>query len=268
MCNAEKFDAVYHDVPTQLKDLLIEPWQQSTRSPNLPLYLIVIDALDEINGEGGSVFLRDLLTAIDKYNLRGFKFLVTSRSDPKVVTLCNSFTSEAVCWLQHSPIEEAELDIGTYLKTNLPKLASSPELADLGRRSGGLFIYAATVVKYLTPDPSITGQEQTEMLGDLLSNSYETASASDTTFLIDELYRQIMRDKFSKYKGKFLTRRLCILHTFLCTAERTSTSIVAALVAKGYDEVARAVAEDLHAVLYIQGGRVFLVSCFLSRLHF
>ena len=77
-----------------------------------------------------------------------------------------------------------------------------------------------------------------------------------------------MRDKFSKYKGKFLTRRLCILHTFLCTAERTSTSIVAALVAKGYDEVARAVAEDLHAVLYIQGGRVFLVSCFLSRLHF
>ena len=171
--------------------------------------------------------------------------------------LCKSFMSEAVCWLQHVPIEEAELDIGTYLKTKLPKLASSPELAELGRRTGGLFIYAATVVKYLTPYSSITIQEQTEMLSDLLSNSCESASASDATFLIDELYQQIMRDKFSKYKGKFLTRRLCILHTFLCTAERTSTSIVAALVAEGHDDIARAVVEDLHAVLYTQGNRVF-----------
>ena len=255
--NAENFDAVYHDVPTQLKDLLVKPWQQSTNDPKLPLYLIVIDALDEIKGDGGSAFLRNLLTAIDECNLRGFKFLVTSRTDPEVVTLCESFTSEAVCWLQHVPIEEAESDIGRYLKTKLPKLAHSLKLAELGRRTGGLFIYAATVVKYLTPYPSVTVQEQTEMLDDLLSNSCEAASASDATFLIDELYRQIMRDKFSKYKGRVLTRRLRILHAFLCTAERTSTSVVAVLIAEGHDDVARAVVEDLHAVLYTQGDRVF-----------
>ena len=254
---AEKFDAVYHDVPTQLRDLFVGPWQQSTPSAKLPLYLIVIDALDEIKDDGGSLFLRDLLAAIDDYNLRGFKFLVTSRSEPEVVTLCKSFTSEAVCWLQHVPIEEAELDIGTYLKTRLPKLASSPKLAKLGRQTGGLFIYAATVVKYLTPYPSITIQEQTEMLDDLLSHSSETASASDATFLIDQLYRQIMHDKFSKYKGRVLTRRLRILHTFLCTAERTSTSVVAALITEGDGDIARAVVEDLHAVLYTQGNRVF-----------
>jgi len=254
---AEKFDAVNHDVPTQLEDLLVGPWQQSTRSPELPLYLIVIDALDEIKGDGGSTFLRDLLAAINEYNLRGFKFLVTSRSVPEVVRLCKSFTSEAVCWLQHVPIEEAELDIMMYLETKLPKLARSPKLAELGKRTGGLFIYAATVVRYLTPYPSITIQEQTEMLGDLLSNSYESAFASDATFLIDELYRQIMCDKFSKYKGKVLTRRLRVLHTFLCTAERTSTSVVAALIAEGHDDVARAVVEDLHAVLYTKGNCVF-----------
>jgi hypothetical protein len=62
---AERFNAVNHDVPTQLMDLLISPWQQSTRSLELPLYLIVIDALDEIKGDGGSAFLRDLLTVID-----------------------------------------------------------------------------------------------------------------------------------------------------------------------------------------------------------
>ena len=256
---ADKFDAVNHDVSTQLEGLLVGPWQQSEamHGPELPPYLIVIDALDEIEGNGGSAFLQDLFTTINEYDLRGFKFLLTSRSDPEIIMLLESFTSSASRWLQHVPIEEAELDIGTYLRTKLPKLSSNPDLAELGRRAGGLFIYAATAVKYLTPHRSITIRDQTEMLSDLLSNSYDPASASDATFLIDELYRQIMRDTFSKYKGKFLTRRLHILYTFLCTAERTSTSTAAALLVEGDDEAARAVVEDLHAVLYTQDERVF-----------
>jgi hypothetical protein len=149
------------------------------------------------------------------------------------------------------------MDIRTYLKTKLPKLASSPELAELVRQADGLFIYAATAVKYLTPHRSITAREQTKMLENLVSKSYQPVSVNDTTFLIDALYRQIMVDAFSKFKDEFLTCRLHILYTFLCTAERTSTSIVAALVAEGDDDVALAVAEGLHAVLYIQGDRVF-----------
>ena len=258
---ADKFGAVNHDVSSQMKDLLVEPWQlsEATRDPELPPYLIVIDALDEIEGNGGSVFLRDLLIAINEYNLRGFKFLVTSRSDPKIVALCDSFASEVICRLQDVPIEEAKLDIETYLKTQLPELASSPEFAQLVQRAGGLFIYAATVVKYLTPIDSITVGEQTEMLKDFLSKSYEpTSSNDDATFLIDELYRQIMCETFSKLNVKVMARRLRTLYTFLCTAERTSPSIVAALVLDGDDKTAKAVVRDLHAVLYTtQDDQVF-----------
>ena len=81
---------------------------------------------------------------------------MTSRSDPKVVALCKLFASEVVCRLQEVPIEEAKADIETYLKTQLPELAGSPELTELGQRAGGLFIYTATAVKYLTPVDSIT----------------------------------------------------------------------------------------------------------------
>jgi hypothetical protein len=254
--NAQKFDAVHHDVPTQLRDLLIGPWK-STRNPQLPQYLIVVDALDEIKDGGGSAFLQELLTVIDEFDLRGFKFLVTSRPDPEVVTLCKSFTSEAVCWLQDVPIEEAESDIRTYLKAKLPKLAGVFELAELVRQADGLFIYAATAVKYLTPHRSITAREQTKMLKHLVSKSHKPTSANDATILIDGLYRQIMVDAFSKFKDEFLTCRLRILYTFLCTAERTSTSIAAALVAEEDEDVAMAIVEELHAVLYIQGDRVF-----------
>ena len=98
----DKFDAVNHNVSSQIMGLLTEPWQlsEATRPPDLPPYLIIIDALDEIKDDGGSEFLRDLLIAINEYDLRGFKFLVTSRSDPKIAALCKSFASEAVCRLQ------------------------------------------------------------------------------------------------------------------------------------------------------------------------
>ena len=174
---ANKFDAVDHEVAIQMKDLFVGPWQwsETTCPPELPPYLIIIDALDEIKDDKGPSFLSDLLKAIKGYDLRGFKFLVTSRSHPEVAALCESFTSE-VCRLQHVPIKEAKSDITTYLKTKLPKLARSPEFADLGRRVGGLFIYAATVVKYLTPRASITVTEQTTMLKGFLSKSDKLAS--------------------------------------------------------------------------------------------
>ena len=256
---ADKFDAVNHDVSSQMKDLFVGPWQlsEAARRAELLPYLIVIDALDEIKGDGGSAFLHDLLISINENDLRGLKFLVTSRSDPKVAALCESFSSEAICRLQDVPIEEAKSDIEAYLRNQLPELAGSPKFVELGQRADGLFIYAATAVKYLTPHDSITLGEQTEMLNEFLSKSYEPASSSDATSLVDGLYRHIMYDAFSNFRGKFLARRLSTLYTFLCTAERTSTSIVAALVLDGDGDTAKAVLRDLHAVLYTQDDQVF-----------
>ena len=98
-----------------MKDLLVEPWQLSepTCDPGseLPPYLVVIDALDEMKDNGGSVFLLNLLVAIHEKDLRGLKFLEMSQPDPKVAALCKSFASEAVCCLQDIPIAEAKSDI-------------------------------------------------------------------------------------------------------------------------------------------------------------
>ena len=255
---ADKFDAVNHDVSSQMKGLLVEPWQlsEAARHPELPLYLIIIDALDEIKDDGGSPFLRDLLIAIDKYDLRSFKFLVTSRTDPKVAALCESFASEAVCRLQDVPIQEAKSDIETYLKSQLPELARSPKFAELGQRVGGLFVYAAFVVAHLsdlTWRHSITVTRADEILDDFFS----TLSRPDMNTSVDNLYRQIMDDTFSNLSGEVLARRLRTLSTFLCTAEPISASMVAALVPDCDDGDAEAVLRDLHAVLYIQDDRVF-----------
>ena len=48
-----------------------------------------------------------------------------------------------------------------------------------------------------------------------------------------------------------------ILYTFLCTAEHTSTSVIATLLSDDDDGAARAVLRSLHPVLYTQDDRVF-----------
>ena len=59
------FDAVNYGVQAQIQDLLVKPWRASEddrkADPSTPpCYLVVIDALDEIEGDGGSKFLQDL----------------------------------------------------------------------------------------------------------------------------------------------------------------------------------------------------------------
>ncbi|KAF8694677.1 hypothetical protein AX14_001956 [Amanita brunnescens Koide BX004] len=257
LLRADKFGSV--DVLSkQMKDLLIGPWQRSAndRRPELPPYLVVIDALDEIEGEGGPVFLRDLLMTVNSDQFQGLKFLITSRPHPDLASLCATFSSNAVCRLYEVPTDTVKADIVTYLKHKLPNLRDEPELTKLAQEADGLFIYAATVVRYITLRPKMAKGEQIDLMRKLFGST--GAMSSTTASLVDELYRQILREAFSNLEDKPFRTRLRILHTFLCTEDRVSPSIAAALSSDtGTEEQASIVVEELHAVLYVKEGCVF-----------
>ena len=253
----DKFDSA-DKLTEQMVDLFVGPWQKGEpqRHTELPPYLIIVDALDEIEAGGGSKFLQDILKTTNRRPLRGLKFLVTSRPDPHVVELCKSFSSNAVCRLQDVLIEHVGSDITKYLNDKLPNFAGKPELETITQLVDGLFISAATMVRYLTPRPSITVDEQRKLLSKL--HDQQSISANDVrrpSVLIDELYQQILRDAFSGLHSDLFSSCLRILHTFLCTSERTSTSLAAALLSES-DETAIAVLNDLHAVLYCKDDQV------------
>ncbi|KAF5327850.1 hypothetical protein D9619_004969 [Psilocybe cf. subviscida] len=141
----------------QLEHLLFGPWQKSEAArhadTSMPQhYLIVIDALDEIDGEGGSEFLRALVSAVNKINnkyLDGLKFFVTSRSDESLVNHVKQLQQKQLYHLQDVKPEEAYDDVATYLRASLPHF-KGPEMDQLVDQAAGLFIYAATVVKEFT----------------------------------------------------------------------------------------------------------------------
>ena len=249
------------DPSKQLKDLLVVPWQQfADTSPNSILLpcLVIVDALDEVDQRGGSEFLRDLLETINEGHLRGLRFLVTSRPDPELTELCSSFESDAICHLYEVPTAKVEADISLYLKTELPQLRNEPQLATLVQKADGLFIYAATVVRYINPR-RMAKLEQLRLLGKILGN--HTLTTSRTPSLIDALYQQILWAAFCELDEDTFCDRLKILHTLLCSEERVSTSVAGRLTSdlactEDLAEVAKVVVDELHAVLYFKGDRV------------
>ena len=212
---------------------------------------MVIDALDEVDGRDGSGFLRDLLDSINKHRLQGLKFFATSRSDPDLVAHLESFKDKQVYRLGQVPIEEAQADITTYLNVSLGYSIGRPEMEKIAAQAAGLFIYAATVVKYVEGYASVEHEERLSTL--FVENPEET--------LLDGLYHRVLLDAQRRFKSRHY---LDILHTFLCTAERTSTSLVAELLispnktnpTRSYTEIVDGVLMSLHAVLYAENNKV------------
>ena len=233
----------------QIDELLAKPWQASIRQcRDLPTAIVVVDALDEC--DRGSEFLTELLRVIHANQLTGIKFLVTSRPEPKIVNLCKSFPPNAVCKLHEVDTANVQDDILKYLQEALPELKDGPELALLSQRAGGLFIYATTAVRFISPlDSSRSVSEMRFHLQAILnSENLSFHDPSDERLLVDELYGRILAAAF-RDTGVRATR-LRILHTIVCAESRIDASVLANLMDTDQDTVKK-VAESLHAVLYI-----------------
>jgi hypothetical protein len=264
LVDANKFDSVR--IPLrQMQDLFVDPWQRSTSdSPDdLSPYLIVIDALDEVEDRGGLTFLHALLTTIQKGNLQGLKFLVTSWEDNNVASLCEGFSSDVVCHLHKVAEEDVSADILRYLDAELPCLDKG-EHAELAQQAGGLFIYAATAVRYMTPQDGLTRGEQLKLMRNLLGDSgdpkpWDPNEDPEEPLQVDILYHQIVSEAFGRLKKELCLPHLRFLYTLLCTKECVSVSVAARLLSDSSDmvECANQVVRDLHAVLYIMDGKVF-----------
>jgi hypothetical protein len=243
----EKNSKVLHArLRMQIKELLAKPWQAAIahrKDSDLPTPVIVVDALDENNG--GTEFLEELLHVIHDGQLMGIKFLVTSRLDPKIDTLCKSFPPDAVCRLHEVDTSDVENDIEKYLREALPELKDDPELGLLSQRAGGLFIYATTAVRFISPPhspPSVF--EMRSHLQVVLSPDPD----SGERLLVDELYERILGDAFRDPRVR--ARRLRILHTVVCAESGIDIPVLADLTGTDEDTVKKVV-ESLHAVLFV-----------------
>ncbi|KAG8725365.1 hypothetical protein FRC09_001169 [Ceratobasidium sp. 395] len=190
--------------------------------------IIVIDALDEC--EDKEDIDRILDTLISHVGGLPVKFFVSSRPEAMIMDRMRSREREGIrSELRLHELERTVVqdDINTYLRIKLkPANVSDADFNKLAERSGVLFIYAATVVRYIEYDNFSRSAKRLRLVLDSLASH-----SADSDKEIDKLYTTILEAAFDD-DGLGNSERAemeVVLNTVLCAQEPLSVDAVAEL---------------------------------------
>ena len=189
---------------SQLKNLIVDPLS----STNIPC-VIVIDALDEcVDDQPASAILSVLGRHVKQLSF--VKFFITGRPEPRIrsgfrLTLLEPLTQ--IFRLHEVKLSSVDGDIRLYLREKLTTIAkqrsnfdvsdpwpSDKDLVALTKKSSGLFIFAATLARFIESEH----HEPNERLQLILTPSDSTLYEGQAG--IDSLYTQVLRLAFSGVK--------------------------------------------------------------------
>jgi hypothetical protein len=238
-------------ISEQFEKLIVEPLQKMGSA--LPANLVVvIDALDECDdGEGIDELLSLLLSHAPKLPL---KFFVTSR--PRLEIQEQMRNPQEGCTrlelrlheLEHSTVQQ---DIKTYLELKLkPMNLPTAHLERLSAQSGVLFIYAATVVRYIGARKFTWSAER---LKHVLSTS--TSSPNDSGGGIDALYTTILEGAFDDVDLDGFNRLMMgrVLNTVICAREPLTVDAIAKILETESETSVQGAINSLLSVVNVSG---------------
>ncbi|CAE6393371.1 unnamed protein product [Rhizoctonia solani] len=138
------------NIQKQFERLLRDPLSSAGVKDAMPGNLVIsIDALDECEDRNGVEMILDMLFR-HGVNLP-VKFFVTSRPEPEIYErMKQNANSQAMLHLHDIEASLVQADIELYLEEELESISPSADhIKQLAERSGCLFIYAATLVRYI-----------------------------------------------------------------------------------------------------------------------
>lgn len=197
--------------------------------------VIIVDGLDECDGNDAQCeILRLIATATLDYPDLPLLWAIFSRPEPHIESTI--LESDSSWWNITLPIsQDADRDIELYLRSNFARIqqrynlslgsASWPSEADiraLVQKSAGLFVYAATLIRFFD-DPSLPDREQ--QLADLLSSQSPSASTSISPLShLDAFYTLIMQ-RIPRSSLPYTLNVLLILTSPLIASSLTVTKV-------------------------------------------
>jgi hypothetical protein len=204
-------DIRWKPTDVQIKTLISDTFTDIPHSFSCPL-LVIIDALDECdkkNGQEGGSLVPNLIVALQHLPFH-VKLFITSRPESTIRNMFRhvDFRRVTTSLVLHHDIDEAVVreDIQRYLRHELhdlelarqipvpPPFPLEDEFDTLVDRTDNLFIYARTVLEYLSSGVS----EPRDQLEKLLRA--DPRKASYRFGRLDELYRQIVHGAYDRCK--------------------------------------------------------------------
>ena len=186
---------------SQMKKLIIGPFNASP----IPT-LIIIDALDECKDEEPA---SAILSILSRYTdqIPNVKFFITGRPEPRIRSgfrLKSLQPITEVFKLHEVKQSSVDADINLYLRTELAKVAkarsdcnlpdtwpTSSDIDALCKKAAGLFIYASTVIKFVTSSRYHLPAERLTLITSLPQDTTHEGTSG-----IDKLYTQVLQQAF------------------------------------------------------------------------
>ncbi|KAF8667458.1 WD40 repeat-like protein, partial [Rhizoctonia solani] len=251
LCNilGNNSDIGSKDIAAQFEKLILEPLNRM--KDDIPDgMVVVIDALDECKDQGGVGKLLDMLF---KHAAQlPVRFFVTSRPESGIyATMAAHAASHEAIHLHKIEESLVSADIRLYLEEVLAPI--SPQVSDieeLVRRSGVLFIYAATLFRYILP----TGRKANSQkrLRDIMAMAPEAVMGHAQ---IDLLYMVVLKsaleDEETNEEEKNDVR--AVLNTVLLAQEPIGIQTIATLGGVGDTSRVEYALRSLSSVLYESG---------------
>ena len=186
-----------HTLSKQFRLLLVEPIKRALDPPVKTYKIVVIDALDECTNLG--MVEKLVQSVVDWTPDLPLKFFISSRETTKFLNAFhhNLTHRPKIFSLHHVERTVVQKDIKLYLQASLSDIVQRnsqrvpwplPELEILLEGADRLFIYAATVVRFLGEDDGDFGMRLTQI-------TRPTPARMDTG-VINSLYNDIMEKAF------------------------------------------------------------------------
>ncbi|CAE7080109.1 unnamed protein product [Rhizoctonia solani] len=217
-------------IPHQFEHLLKNPFKGVDQGSED--IVVLIDALDECDDpEQVGYFLDQLAQWIEGLPL---KFLVTSRPEAWIQRKMRpTHGSKLAKSISLHDIDEAKVkeDIKLYLEQELASMSlSNEQLVRLAGQSGSLFIYAATVVRYIKPKGGAVPSRPRLITVLRLGTRSDSKKSSNLYQEMDQLYTGVLKNALgSELDEQERDKVLIVLKTVLCAKEPISIGGIAAL---------------------------------------
>ncbi|KDN36307.1 hypothetical protein RSAG8_10929, partial [Rhizoctonia solani AG-8 WAC10335] len=220
--------------------------------------VVVIDALDECYDNHGAEIILDLLTHAGDLPI---KFFVTSRPDPLIrrKMLSSNGLLSTVVHLHDIEATVVEHDIQIYLTNALkhvtPNLTEA-QLRQLAKQSGKLFIYAATLVRYISPRHirvDSASRLQKILAMDLQHKQARTGRSIELYEELDVLYREVLKLAFHQDLNEERETMRNVLQTVVCVKEPVAIGTLAGLLGSTEKKILYAL-EPLYSVIHVAEG--------------
>ncbi|KAF9514788.1 hypothetical protein BS47DRAFT_1361503 [Hydnum rufescens UP504] len=196
----------------QFKGLILEPLGEHATHPRTTL--IILDALDECEEQGAATILQVLLSHITQ--LPFLRILITSRPEPHISSVFDEARNHAKRILHDIQASLIEEDIRHYIRSQLREIpkrlglhmgtdwATEGEINTLVEKSGKLFIFAATSIRFIG-DARV--RDPRGHLRLILDTQLTKESEATPYSQLDSLYVGVLRNSLSDSNRKAVVKR-------------------------------------------------------------